>query len=66
MTHNHENCKVYLCYGGYLMGYCDYEECDNPDCVVIGHCECLCHSGKTCGCGLTWPRMEKQSKDKDD
>ena len=54
MAHNHENCKEYGCEGGMIFGPCS-EECPADDCTVVGHCECKCHSGKTCGCGFKWP-----------
>lgn len=63
MAHNHENCVangVELCYEGMVFGPCDWAECPNDECEIVGHCECLCHSGRECGCGHTWPRMEKQ------
>jgi hypothetical protein len=63
MAHNHENCTTpqwgSVCNTGITSSYCDYEGCGDEYCVDTGHCECLCHSGKTCGCGHTWPRMEK-------
>lgn len=67
MAHTHDNCTnpTYgiVCTEGRITGYCESEEpygCDNEYCSDFGHCECLCHSGKTCGCGHhTWPRMEK-------
>lgn len=69
MSHEHESCTNpkggdvgSVCNEGMLLGYCDWPECPNPDCMVIGHCDCKCHSGKTCGCGHTWPRMDKQVK----
>lgn len=46
---------------GIVFTYCDYEDCHNEWCSDIGHCECLCHSGKGCDCGYDWPRMEKKS-----
>lgn len=63
MAHNHETCGGTgkgFCYEGLLLGPC-YEDCPNDECEVVGHCDCLCHSGKECGCGHVWPRMEKQN-----
>lgn len=65
MAHNHESCNAHYwgatCTSGVVTSTCGYETCDNEYCSDIGHCECLCHSGKTCGCGHTWPRMAKSS-----
>lgn len=64
MSHTHENCPQpwpYACNNGIATCICDYPDCDNEYCVSAGHCECKCHSGKTCECGnYSWPRMEKQ------
>jgi hypothetical protein len=62
MAHNHDNCTNptgAVCTSGVVSDYCDFETCDNEYCSELGHCECLCHSGKTCGCGHQWPRMVK-------
>lgn len=65
MAHNHDSCNAYtwsaICTSGVVTATCGYEDCDNEYCSDIGHCECLCHSGKTCECGHTWPRMAKSS-----
>jgi hypothetical protein len=71
MAHNHENCLApqwgVVCTSGHVTGYCSDEypdadwACDNEYCADYGHCRCLCHSGKTCGCGYSWPRMYKRS-----
>lgn len=62
MSHRHDTCPkpTYgnTCLSGILLGDCEYEPCDNPECEQVGHCECLCHSGKTCNCGYQWPRQE--------
>lgn len=61
MSHNHANCTNPLwgavCIGGALGTYCNDDQCDNEFCENLGHCECKCHSGKTCLCGYKWPRM---------
>lgn len=44
-----------------MRSYCDYEECSNPDCTDLGHCNCNCHSGRTCTCGYVWPKMSKDA-----
>jgi hypothetical protein len=62
MAHNHDNCTNptgAVCTSGVVSDYCDFETCDNEYCSELGHCECLCHSGKTCGCGHQWPKMTK-------
>jgi hypothetical protein len=66
-AHTHDHCTRptagNMCDGGRLRGSCEYEDCTSPDCEDLGHCECLCHSGKTCGCGRhSWPRMEAGAK----
>lgn len=60
-SHNHENCPLEWqhCNKGILTDYCYDDNCHNEYCVDLGHCECNCHSGKTCGCGYQWDRMEK-------
>lgn len=59
MAHNHENCTRpqwgAVCNEGVTSAPCDYEGCGDEYCVPVGHCECKCHSGKTCGCGFKWP-----------
>ena len=61
MSHSHKNCKSQwgTCEEGMLTDYCGHEDCFNPYCSDRGHCPCKCHSGKTCGCGYQWDRMEK-------
>lgn len=61
MSHQHESCTVYNCDAGMILGPCS-EDCPVDDCTVVSHCPCLCHSGKTCLCGHTWPRMPAQPK----
>lgn len=61
MAHTHENCltpqpSYFECHEGLLFGYCGADDCPYPDCTVVGHCDCNCHSGKTCGCDYEWPR----------
>ncbi|WP_436747586.1 hypothetical protein [Streptomyces sp. URMC 129] len=41
-----------------MTDYCEYEGCGDEYCLDVGHCACLCHSGKTCPCGHRWPRQE--------
>ena len=55
MAHNHENCTtVYGCEDGMIFGPCS-EDCPSDDCAIVGHCDCKCHTNKTCGCGFKWP-----------
>lgn len=59
MAHNHDTCPRPGCNTGVLWDYCDYEDCNDPTCTEVGHCDCLCHSGKTCPCGRhSWQRMQ--------
>lgn len=51
-SHSHENCRN--CSLGQVYDYCDYEDCRNDQCVLVGHCGCGCHTGRTCGCGYKW------------
>lgn len=58
MAHTHEDCPTYGCMEGMLFGPCG-EDCPVDDCMIVGHCDCNCHSNKTCDCGYHWDRMEK-------
>lgn len=62
MSHSHKNCTIdyYVCTEGQLTSYCEDDNCYNEFCMDYGHCKCKCHSGKKCGCGYQWERMEKQ------
>jgi hypothetical protein len=57
-AHSHINCKTPqpggLCNDGVLTDACGDKHCYNEYCAYRGHCECKCHSGKTCSCGHTW------------
>lgn len=57
--HDHNDCpkpsRGNTCSSGILRSYCDFDGCDNPDCVDAGHCTCACHEGQTCHCGYEWP-----------
>ena len=72
MAHRHESCDNpshgMVCTEGRITDYCYSEapyECFDEYCSDLGHCACLCHSGKTCGCGYSWPRMEKRPRERD-
>ncbi|MEU8136077.1 hypothetical protein [Streptodolium elevatio] len=62
MTHDHDDCPTPTygarCTSGVVYGYCGADVCTEPDCVDIGHCECACHHGQTCGCGHVWPASD--------
>lgn len=60
VPHTHDDCTYPqygdACTSGMLTGVCEYEECSNEYCVNLGHCNCKCHSGKTCYCGHMWEK----------
>lgn len=58
--HNHFDCDSHYsgCQEGIIWGFCDDGEgyCPAPDCVILGHCTCKCHTGRVCilGCEHTY------------
>lgn len=57
MAHEHDTCP--RCIGGVLYEQCSSEYCYDEGCTEVGHCECLCHSGKSCPCGRhSWPKVQ--------